>query len=148
MEVSGQFHTPAALLPRKESQVLITQVSGWDPEVAWTWHTAKREITALAGNENIEVQPVAVHFIDCVVPTDGEISVPNLMCYPVSMTNGYRPHSRVEHNDYAPTAGTLCRPWLSQLLLYKHVLRKQEQIKHARWSVFIKYFRLDQQEFV
>jgi hypothetical protein len=36
MEVSGQLHAPAALLPGEEFQVPIGQKAGWAPEPVWT----------------------------------------------------------------------------------------------------------------
>jgi hypothetical protein len=36
MEVSGQFHDPAALPPRKEPLVPIGYEARWAPELFWT----------------------------------------------------------------------------------------------------------------
>jgi hypothetical protein len=35
MEVSGQLHAPAALLPEKQLLVPIAQEAGWAPELLW-----------------------------------------------------------------------------------------------------------------
>jgi hypothetical protein len=37
MEVSGQVHDLAALLPSKETPVIIEQEAGWALEAAWTF---------------------------------------------------------------------------------------------------------------
>jgi len=37
MQVSGQPHTLAALLPGKEPWVLIKQEAGWAPEAVWSF---------------------------------------------------------------------------------------------------------------
>jgi hypothetical protein len=37
MEVSGQLHALAALLPGKEPMVPTEQEAGWAPEPVWTW---------------------------------------------------------------------------------------------------------------
>jgi hypothetical protein len=36
MKMSGQLHTPAALLPKKETVVHIGREAGWAPEPVWT----------------------------------------------------------------------------------------------------------------
>jgi hypothetical protein len=36
MEVSGQFHTPAALPPEKQHPLPTGQEAGWAPEPVWT----------------------------------------------------------------------------------------------------------------
>jgi hypothetical protein len=36
VEVSGQLHVPAALIPGKEPSVLIRQEVEWAPEPVWT----------------------------------------------------------------------------------------------------------------
>jgi len=49
MEASGQFHTPAALLPGKEPLVAIVKEAVCAPEPFWTWWW-REEFPALAGN--------------------------------------------------------------------------------------------------
>jgi len=41
MEVSGQFHDPAALPPGNEPLVSIKKEAGWAPEPVWTWRREK-----------------------------------------------------------------------------------------------------------
>jgi hypothetical protein len=49
MELSGQLHDPAALLPDKEPPVSTRQEAGWAPEPVWTqWRREK--FPAPAGN--------------------------------------------------------------------------------------------------
>jgi hypothetical protein len=53
MEVSGQFHAPAALPPGKESPVPVGQESGWEPVSFWTrWWREK--FLAPLGNRTLE----------------------------------------------------------------------------------------------
>jgi hypothetical protein len=48
MEVSGQLHATAALLPGEENLVSIRQEAGWVPEPVWTrWWREK--FPAVAG---------------------------------------------------------------------------------------------------
>jgi hypothetical protein len=57
MEVSGQLHAPAALLPGKEPSEPIGQEAGWTQEAFWTlW---RREKSYTAGNRTQVVQLVA-----------------------------------------------------------------------------------------
>jgi hypothetical protein len=51
MEVSGQLHSPAALLPGKQPPIPIVYEAGWDPEPVWTLWRRKNVTPA--------VQPVA-----------------------------------------------------------------------------------------
>jgi len=53
MEVSGQLHAPAALLPVKEPMVLIVEEAGWAPEPFWTrWWREK--FSASTGSQTLE----------------------------------------------------------------------------------------------
>jgi hypothetical protein len=55
MEVSGQLHAPAALLPEEEPPVPIGYEAGWAPEPIWTrWWREK--FPAPAGNRTLEPQ--------------------------------------------------------------------------------------------
>jgi hypothetical protein len=57
MEVSGQFHEPAALSPRKGPSVLIGSEAGWSPDPVWSrWRREK--YSAPAGKGAPIVQPV------------------------------------------------------------------------------------------
>lgn len=38
----------------------------------------------------------SVCFIDCVISTDEEMSVPNVMCYPMSVTDSCKPYKRLK----------------------------------------------------
>jgi hypothetical protein len=55
MDVSGQDHAPAALLPRKMLQVPTGQ---WASEPVWTLLSREKSL-ASAGNRTPAVQPVA-----------------------------------------------------------------------------------------
>jgi len=58
MELSGQFHVPAALAPGKELPVPTGQEPGWDPEPVLTrWHREK--FPAPAGNRTSAAHLVA-----------------------------------------------------------------------------------------
>jgi hypothetical protein len=70
MEVSGQFHVPAASPPRKEPPVPIGQEAGWTPEPVWT--TWRRENSCPHRDSNSDrsvVQPVASRYTDWAIPT-------------------------------------------------------------------------------
>jgi hypothetical protein len=54
MELNGQFHSPAALLLRKEPPVPVGQVAGWSSELVFTlWNSVK--YLASAGNQTLAV---------------------------------------------------------------------------------------------
>jgi hypothetical protein len=58
MEVSGQLHAPAVLLPEKEPPVPTEQEAGWAPKPVWKlWSIGTP--TAPAVNRNPVVEPVA-----------------------------------------------------------------------------------------
>jgi hypothetical protein len=58
MEVGGQLHDPAALLPLKEPMVLIGLEAGWVPEPVWMrWR--RKMLPAPAGIMTPVVQAVA-----------------------------------------------------------------------------------------
>jgi hypothetical protein len=53
MEMSGQFHAPAALPPGKEPRIHVGYEAGWVPEPFWTrWWREK--FPAPAGNRTLE----------------------------------------------------------------------------------------------
>jgi len=59
MDVNGQLHAPAALLPGKKAQIPIAEEVGWVPVPVWTrWQKEKYPIIAPAGNWAPVVQPV------------------------------------------------------------------------------------------
>jgi hypothetical protein len=63
MEVSGQYHAPAALTPGKEPLVPIGQRAGYAPEPVWTlWNTEKS--LPLATHRTPVVKPVARRYND------------------------------------------------------------------------------------
>jgi hypothetical protein len=64
MEVSGQFHAPAVLLPGKKHLVPIGYEDGWDPEPFWTrWWREKFPTPGRESNPRTPiVQPVAKWF--------------------------------------------------------------------------------------
>jgi hypothetical protein len=65
MEVSCQFHAPAALPPGKEPPVPIGYEAGWAPEPVWMlW---RRENFWTAGNRTRAVQPVARRYTDLAI---------------------------------------------------------------------------------
>jgi hypothetical protein len=55
MEVSGQFHAPAAVSPGKEPQVPIGQEPGCAPESIWTLFSREKSLTPA---RNSAVRPV------------------------------------------------------------------------------------------
>jgi hypothetical protein len=62
MEVSGQRHAPAALLPPgKGPPVPIVQEAGWAPEPVWTQRLEEKSF-ALAGDRTPIVQSDSLHF--------------------------------------------------------------------------------------
>jgi hypothetical protein len=65
LEMSGQFHAPAALSPEKERPVPIGLEVGWTPEPVWT--TWRRENAWPYRDSNSDpsfVQPVASRYTD------------------------------------------------------------------------------------
>jgi len=58
MEVSGQIHAPTALLPGKESPVIIGEEAGCNPELVWTHWRWEYSFIAPAGNGTLAVQPI------------------------------------------------------------------------------------------
>jgi len=56
LKVSGQFHAPTSLSPRKEPPVPIGYEAGWIPEPVWT-RGAEKKIPP--GNRTPVVQPLA-----------------------------------------------------------------------------------------
>jgi hypothetical protein len=63
MEVSGQLHTPAALLLGKEHPVPIGYEAGCAPEPVWTLWSREKSL-APAGNRTPAFQPVAHRYAD------------------------------------------------------------------------------------
>jgi hypothetical protein len=57
MEVSGQLHAPAALLPGKETLTPIGYEAGWTPEPYWT-RRGRGKFPAPTGNRNLEPSTV------------------------------------------------------------------------------------------
>jgi len=47
MEVSGQLHTPATLLPQKEHLVPTGEEAGWGPEPTWLWQQREKFLALL-----------------------------------------------------------------------------------------------------
>jgi hypothetical protein len=58
MDVSGQFHAPAAFPPGKSPLVPIEQEVRWAPEHVWT--LLRTEKSCHAGNRNRAVHSVAI----------------------------------------------------------------------------------------
>jgi hypothetical protein len=61
MVVSGQFHAPDALRPRKEPLVPTGYEAWWVPEPVWTRWWGKNSYP-LSGLETSIIQPVAQHY--------------------------------------------------------------------------------------
>jgi hypothetical protein len=89
MELSGQLHAPAALLPGKEP---LVPIGWWAPEPVWT--TWKKEKTCISGNRSRAVQPVGIQTelsrlpnIPYIVhemktaPRDGQTDLHNVIAY-------------------------------------------------------------------
>jgi hypothetical protein len=56
MEVSGQLHAPAALLPMNQLSVPIGYEAEWAPEPVWTlWRREKSAASALPALINVTV---------------------------------------------------------------------------------------------
>jgi hypothetical protein len=67
MEVSGQLHTPATLLPGKQPLVHTGQEAGWFPEPVWTiW---RRKKFCPCGTRNPAVQPIASLYTNWAIVT-------------------------------------------------------------------------------
>jgi hypothetical protein len=57
MEVSGQFHTPAALHPKKKLLVPNGQEFVWAPDPVWTFRSKEKRLVS-TGNRTQTVQLV------------------------------------------------------------------------------------------
>jgi hypothetical protein len=67
MGVSGQRHTPAALLPpRKVPLVPIWQEAGWAPEPVWTKRLEEKSF-AFVGDRTPVVQSLVRHYTDWAI---------------------------------------------------------------------------------
>jgi hypothetical protein len=69
MEVSGQVHASAALLPGNEPPEPIEYEAGWSPEPVWTtWREGKPCPYRDLNSDPSVVQPVASRCTDCANP--------------------------------------------------------------------------------
>jgi hypothetical protein len=75
MEVIGQLHAQAALLPGKEPPVPMGLEAGWTPEPVWTtWRGEKSCPYRDSNTDPSAVEPVASRYTDCAIPLP-----PNIM---------------------------------------------------------------------
>jgi hypothetical protein len=67
MDVGGQRHALAVLLPRERDRVPILQVAGWGPGRAGRM----REISPSPAFDLRTVQPLVSHYTDSAIPVHG-----------------------------------------------------------------------------